>query len=335
MDINQKITEELGVKLWQVEAAVKLIDEGNTIPFIARYRKEATGTLDDEQLRKLYERLVYLRNLEEKKEQVKNFRPIDDTFFEVLADDIGVCQEMLRIILEDEKLIVKDVIVQSSERNLYGRSVRLDALCILGDERECNVELQRSNKDHHLKRVRFNASSITVRDSQTGEKFEKTIDLIVVYISEFDIFKGGRVIYHVDSVIRETQEKVDDGLERVFVNTAVKDGTTISEYMGCFLQKEIDNAKFPKLTNRVHYLKHEEGGVNAVCEIMKKYSDEAYKQGEEAGKEIGKEIGQRQANIAAIKNMIIRFQATKEVILEDYTESEYNTAIAELQSESR
>ena len=70
MDINQKITEELGVKLWQVEATVKLIDEGNTIPFIARYRKEATGTLDDEQLRKLYERLVYLRNLEEKKEQV-------------------------------------------------------------------------------------------------------------------------------------------------------------------------------------------------------------------------------------------------------------------------
>ncbi|MDY4194249.1 MAG: Tex-like N-terminal domain-containing protein, partial [Bariatricus sp.] len=70
MDINQKITEELGVKRWQVDAAVKLIDEGNTIPFIARYRKEAHGTLDDEQLRKLHERLMYLRNLEEKKEQV-------------------------------------------------------------------------------------------------------------------------------------------------------------------------------------------------------------------------------------------------------------------------
>ncbi len=70
MDINQKITEELGVKKWQVDAAVKLIDEGNTIPFIARYRKEATGTLDDEQLRRLHERLTYLRNLEEKKEQV-------------------------------------------------------------------------------------------------------------------------------------------------------------------------------------------------------------------------------------------------------------------------
>ena len=240
--------------------------------------------------------------LEEKKEQVKNFRPIDDTFFEVLADDIGVCQEMLRIILEDEKLIVKDVIVQSSERNLYGRSVRLDALCILGNGKKCNVEVQRSNKDHHLKRVRFNASSITVRDSQTGEKFEKTIDLIVVYISEFDIFKRGRVIYHVDSVIRETQEKVDDGLERVFVNTAVKDGTTISEYMDCFLQKEIDNAKFPKLTNRVHYLKHEEGGVNAVCEIMRKYSEEVAEKAYQQGEEAGKEIGQRHTAIAELQS---------------------------------
>ena len=70
MDINGKLTEELGVKRWQTDAAVKLIDEGNTISFIARYRKEATGSLNDEQLRKLHERLIYLRNLQEKKEQV-------------------------------------------------------------------------------------------------------------------------------------------------------------------------------------------------------------------------------------------------------------------------
>ena len=70
MDMIIKIASELEVQAWQVEAAVKLIDEGNTIPFIARYRKEATGTLNDEQLRKLHERLVYLRNLEEKKQQV-------------------------------------------------------------------------------------------------------------------------------------------------------------------------------------------------------------------------------------------------------------------------
>ncbi len=70
MDIIKTIAEELSVKPWQVEAAVKLIDEGCTIPFIARYRKEATGTLNDEQLRTLGERLEYLRNLEEKKQTV-------------------------------------------------------------------------------------------------------------------------------------------------------------------------------------------------------------------------------------------------------------------------
>ena len=70
MDIILKLKEELNVEKWQVEAAVKLIDEGNTIPFISRYRKEITGSLNDEVLRNLHERLTYLRNLEEKKEQV-------------------------------------------------------------------------------------------------------------------------------------------------------------------------------------------------------------------------------------------------------------------------
>lgn len=70
MDIIAKLTEELGIKRHQTEAAVKLIDEGNTIPFIARYRKEATGALNDEVLRSLFERLNYLRNLEERKETV-------------------------------------------------------------------------------------------------------------------------------------------------------------------------------------------------------------------------------------------------------------------------
>ena len=70
MDILKKLTEELGIKLWQTESAVKLIDEGNTIPFISRYRKEATGSLNDEVLRSLNERLAYLRGLEDKKTQV-------------------------------------------------------------------------------------------------------------------------------------------------------------------------------------------------------------------------------------------------------------------------
>ena len=76
MDIAHIIAEELSVKTWQVEAAVKLIDEGNTIPFISRYRKEMTGSLNDEQLRDLDERLKYLRSLEERKAEI--IKAIDD-----------------------------------------------------------------------------------------------------------------------------------------------------------------------------------------------------------------------------------------------------------------
>ena len=96
MDIIQKITEELQVKKWQVEAAITLIDEGNTIPFISRYRKEVTGSLNDEQLRKLHERLLYLRNLEAKKEQVL-----------ATIEELGkMTEELRKQILAAETLVV-------------------------------------------------------------------------------------------------------------------------------------------------------------------------------------------------------------------------------------
>ena len=96
MDILQIITQEIGVEKWQVEAAVKLIDEGNTIPFISRYRKEATGTLNDEQLRNLNERLTYLRNLEDKKKQVLSS----------IEDQGKLTQELKEQILAAQTLVV-------------------------------------------------------------------------------------------------------------------------------------------------------------------------------------------------------------------------------------
>ena len=95
MNIIKSIAEETGAKEWQVEAAVKLIDEGNTIPFIARYRKEKTGSLDDEQLRLLSGKLTYLRNLEERKQEVIT-----------LIDEQGkLSSELKEAILAADKLV--------------------------------------------------------------------------------------------------------------------------------------------------------------------------------------------------------------------------------------
>ena len=97
MDINEKLTEELNVKRWQIDAAVKLIDEGNTIPFISRYRKEVTGSLNDEQLRKLHERLMYLRNLEEKKEQVISSIEEQEKMTEELRSQILAAETLVTV----------------------------------------------------------------------------------------------------------------------------------------------------------------------------------------------------------------------------------------------
>ena len=99
MDIILKLKDELNVEKWQVEAAVKLIDEGNTIPFISRYRKEATGSLNDEVLRNLYERLTYLRNLEDKKQQVLGSIEEQGMLTEELRNKIQAAETM--VVVED------------------------------------------------------------------------------------------------------------------------------------------------------------------------------------------------------------------------------------------
>ena len=95
MDVISLISGEIGAKTWQVEAAVKLIDEGNTIPFIARYRKEVTGSLNDEQLRALSVKLSYLRNLEERKQEV----------IELIDAQGKLTDELRAAILAAEKLV--------------------------------------------------------------------------------------------------------------------------------------------------------------------------------------------------------------------------------------
>ena len=256
-------------------------------------------------------------DLQEKVKRVQEFRLIDDVFFEVFAKDIPACQEILRTILEDEYLIVHDVIVQSSERNLYGRSVRLDALCTLGNGSKCNIEVQRSNNDNHLKRARFNAAVITARTSEQGERFDDVLELYIIYISEFDFLRGGLTTYHVDKTIRENGMVVDDGLHEIFVNTVVKDGSSISDLMTCFSSKEVNTPEFPAVTRRFKELKSE-GGASAVCEIMEKYLSEAKNEGITEGK--------TEERIKAIQKMLHKGFDKQTILSLDYTEEEYQEA---------
>ncbi len=209
---------------------------------------------------------------DEVKERIEQLRPVDDIFFEKIMEDKEVCQEILRVILEDRKLVVISVTPQKSIRNLQGRSARLDVECTLADGSVANVEVQISDKDDHPRRVRYYASCITANVTEPGTNFKDVPDLYMVYITRFDLFKRGKTIYHVRPTLLETGEVVDNGLHEIYVNTVVKEQSEISELMDCFEQTMITSRKFPKLADRVNYFKRDEEGENVMSQIIEEYA---------------------------------------------------------------
>lgn len=124
-------------------------------------------------------------------EKIALLRPIDDVLFAQLVVDIRTCQEMLQKVMKDSNLVVLTVIPQNVVRNIWGRSVILDALCRLGDGTTCCIEVQRSDNDNHVRRSVFNAASVIVKDSETGTDFSDIKDIYVVYIYQNSIFSRG------------------------------------------------------------------------------------------------------------------------------------------------
>ena len=170
MDIIQKLTQELEVKKWQVEAAVQLIDEGYTIPFISRYRKEATGALNDEQLRKLHERLQYLRNLEEKKEQV----------LATIEEQGNLTEELKEQILAAETLVVVEDLYRPYRpkrrtRATVAKEKGLEPLSVLIMLQKLEMPLEEAAAEYVSEEKEVNS----VEEAIEGAK-----DIIAEYISD-------------------------------------------------------------------------------------------------------------------------------------------------------
>ncbi len=170
MDIILKLKEELKVEKWQVEAAVKLIDEGNTIPFISRYRKEATGSLNDEELRNLYERLNYLRNLEEKKEQVMGSIEEQGKLTEELKNKILAAETL--VVVED---LYRPYRPKRKTRASVAKEKGLDGLAqyILQQEAQQPLEEEAAKYVNEEKEVK-----------DTGEALQGAKDIIAEMISD-------------------------------------------------------------------------------------------------------------------------------------------------------
>ena len=137
------------------------------------------------------------------RQDAMSLNPIDDALFQKMAEDTGFCQEILQVVLNDKALQVTDNVPQFMIKNLQGRSCILDVKCTLGDGRIVNAEVQKSDNDDHQRRVRYNAALLTANIAEPGDRFKAIPNVVVVFISKFDMYKSGKALYHVDRIIRE------------------------------------------------------------------------------------------------------------------------------------
>ncbi len=186
MDIILKLSQELAVQKWQIEAAVKLIDEGNTIPFISRYRKEATGSLNDEALRNLYERLVYLRNLEEKKEQVIGSIEEQGKLTDDLKEKILSAETL--VVVED---LYRPYRPKRKTRASVAKEKGLDGLAewILAQDAKCPLEEEAAKYINEEKEVKTAAEAIQGAKDIIAESISDEADYRI-YIRNITMEEG-------------------------------------------------------------------------------------------------------------------------------------------------
>lgn len=253
-------------------------------------------------------------------ERIQGLRLIDDIMFAKVIENKEACQEIVSTILKDDFLIIEDVKSQTTITNLHGRGIRADAVCTLGDGTKCNVEVQVKNANDDVRRARYNASCLTAQYTEPGSDFSEIVPVCVIYITAYDPFQCGKMIYHARTVIEETGCALEDGLSYVFVNTKVKDTTSgnlkISRLMELFMEcRTPRSSEFGAVARRMSELKESEKGVRLMGITMEELRAEGRKEGRKEGRaegiiRMGRKFGLSEEDI--IENLAEELHITKE-----------------------
>ena len=240
--------------------------------------------------------VAFVKALDEKNTFIARLNVMDDPFFQKIAENPAVCEEILRILLQKPKLKIIQTNTQLFLRNLSAHSVILDALCTDETGAFFNIEIQKDDKkgksakaQEYQKRVRFHLSNMDTMLVEKGTPYRQLPDLYAVFISEIDPFQQDCTIYHVRRSLQETDTTIENGVHEIYANTAVNDGTDIAQLLQYFKHTTDTNAKarFPKLVKQVKFLKETPEGVLIMGNVFDEYAELKVK---EAEKEFQKKI---------------------------------------------
>ncbi len=208
-------------------------------------------------------------------QRIQSLRLLDDDFMNKVFEDKACAEFLLQIILERTDLTVQKVHSQHNLKYLQGRSVRLDILATDEAGRVYNIEVQRSDKGAGAKRARYNSSLIDANITEPGDNYENLNETYVIFITEHDVLKAGRPIYHIDRMIQETNALFGDGSHILYVNAQIKDNSELGQLMHDFACTKAEEMHYPILAKRVRYFKEEQEGVATMSRIFEEIKREA------------------------------------------------------------
>ena len=226
-------------------------------------------------------------------ERLQALRYIDDDFMTVcLEDNFEAVELILRIILNQDDIIIKSIKTQ----DLQGRSAVLDVHASDSTGRKFDIEIQRANKGAGSKRARYNSSLLDAHILKPGESTDNMPDSYVIFITENDVMHGNQPLYHIDRyVVMEGEKKLfGDGSHIIYVNGAYRGNDAIGRLMHYFSCTNPNDMNYKELAKKARYFKEEKEGVASMSQILEDMRNEVAK---ETAKATAKETAERMIKI--------------------------------------
>lgn len=213
--------------------------------------------------------MVKLR--EDTRESIAKLTLMDDIFMnKVFENDTQRTALLLRIILNNDKIKVIKAVTQQKLKNLSGHDLQLDILAQEENGRLFNVEVQNRSSGATARRARYHLSLLDAHSLPKGEVYQKLPDNYVIFITQYDVLKGGLPIYHINRKIEESNVAFADGSHIIYVNNKIKDDTPLGRLMHDFNCSNPNDMYYPELAEKARYFKETEKGLTNMGDVFEK-----------------------------------------------------------------
>ncbi len=210
---------------------------------------------------------------EQKRALVAQFNLMDDTFCSVVLEDKAACEYLLSALL-DRPIKVLENKTQYSIRNLENHSIVLDALVEDEEHNVFDVEIQAEDEKNCERRMRYYNAAIDWSYLEKGKKYTELPELYMIFLSNFDPFDGNKNHYEIRQYVDNSGKQYNDGIHRLFFNTAVKDESKLSKLLQYMRKSDAGRTEFGALSQKVNYYKIRNEGVDSMCKAVEDYANE-------------------------------------------------------------